>query len=82
MEKLCAGDLVGNFAGEPTDQNDVHVLWIESDDGWQGYLVSNILKYANHSATPNVEVDGFAMYACTDIAAGSELVFHYGEEWD
>ena len=41
-----------------------------------------MLKWLNHSSTPNVEFDGPQLYALRDIEPGEELTFHYGEEWD
>jgi hypothetical protein len=39
------------------------------------------LRWLNHSATPNVEFDGAELYSMRPIAAGEELLFHYGDEW-
>ena len=40
-----------------------------------------MLRFLNHSRTPNVEFDGPDLYACRDIEPGEELVFDYGAEW-
>ena len=66
------------------DENDIHVLWYEDEESgdWQGMEVTNILKYANHSKMPNVEVLGREMYAIKKINSGEEITFDYGEEWD
>ena len=40
-----------------------------------------MLRFLNHSRTPNVEFDGPELYAMRDIAPGEELRFDYGAEW-
>jgi SET domain-containing protein len=77
-----AGELVGVFEGTAVEDNDIHVLWYEVDDVWKGLNVENVLKFANHSKTPNVEVLGREMYALQPIPPGEEIVFDYGEEWE
>lgn len=76
------GELVGVFEGTAADENDIHVLWYEEDDTWKGLRVDNVLKFANHSKSPNVEVIGREMYALQSIPLGEEIVFDYGEEWE
>lgn len=81
-EAIGAGELIGRYEGEPTEQDGTHVLWVESDDGgWEGIEGTGVLRFLNHSRTPNVEFDGPDLYARRDIAAGEELFFDYGEEW-
>ncbi len=75
------GELIGEFKGIPTQKDNTHVLWYEDDKGWQGLSVTNVLKYANHSNSPNVEVVGKEMYAIRKIKTGEEITFHYGEDW-
>lgn len=81
VDPIQSGDIIGRFEGYPTTAEEEHVLWYEEAGKWLGLAVTNILKYANHATSPNVELDGFDMIALTDIPAGSELVFHYGEDW-
>ena len=81
-DEIPAGELIGVFTGNSTDENDVHVLWYEEDDVWKGLTVDNVLKYANHSKSANVEVVGVEMYALRSIPPREEIVFDYGEEWD
>ena len=57
-DRISKGELVGKFKGMPTQSDGIHVLWFEDNSGWQGLEVNNVLKYANHSSNPNVEVLG------------------------
>ena len=51
-------------------------IWVEDTP----YRALGVLKYANHSRTPNVYVDGdLDMYALSDINPHKELVWDYGE---
>ena len=43
------------------------------------YRALGILKYSNHSSTPNARVDFPYMYAKRDIAANEEITWRYGE---
>ncbi len=77
------GDHVGTYTGEPTFQDGIHVLWIETDDGgWRGIDGTGVLRWLNHSRNPNVEFDGPRLRAIAAISPGDELTFHYGEEWE
>lgn len=80
-KKIKSGELIGSFEGEPTEENDTHVLWYEEEDTWIGLRVTNVLKYANHSKDPNVEVLGRDMFAIKPIEKGEEITFDYGSEW-
>ena len=79
---ILIGTLVGTYDGTPTAADGTHVLWVESDrGGWDGIVGTGVLRFLNHSRTPNVEFDGPALYAVRDIKEGEELLFDYGEEW-
>jgi SET domain-containing protein len=78
-----AGTHIGDYTGTPADEDGTYVLWVEGDDGdFHGIDGDGVLRWLNHSSTPNVEFDGPELYALRDIAAGEELTFHYGEEWE
>lgn len=81
---FSVGDHVGTYVGEPTGQDGIHVLWMESDDdgGWQGINGTGVLRWLNHSRNPNVEFAGSDLLAIAAINPGDELTFHYGDEWD
>jgi len=76
------GELVGRYVGGPSDDDGTYVLWVETDDGgWEGIEGTGVLRFLNHSRSPNVEFDGPDLYALRAIDADEELVFDYGEEW-
>ena len=79
---FAAGTLIGVFEVFVTEENDIHVLWIEDDHGWTGLNVTNNLKYANHSKKPNSYLEKTSMYALVDILEGDEIFFDYGDEWE
>ena len=75
------GAYLGRYHGPKVDENDMHVLWVENDDGkWEGIDGENILRYLNHCKKPNAEFDGRDLYAIRDIKPGEEITFDYGEE--
>lgn len=79
---IAAGTHVGTYEGRPVDTDGTHVLWIEDGDGgWERIDGTGVLRYLNHSRTPNVEFDGADLYALRDIEPGEELLFDYGEDW-
>ena len=81
-EPIVAGALIGRYTGRPTTEDDTWVLWIESHDGgWDGIDGTGVLRFLNHSRSPNVEFDGADLYAHREIEAGEELLFDYGEAW-
>lgn len=84
---IPAGTWIGYYSGPRTNRNDMHVLWIESDDetavdGWIGYDGVNELRFLNHASKPNGEMDGRDLYALRDISAGEEITIHYGDEFE
>lgn len=75
-------DYLGNYHGPITHENDVYVLWVEDDQNrWYGIDGKNLLRYLNHSATPNTEFDGDELYALRPIQPDEEITFDYGEEF-
>jgi uncharacterized protein len=75
------GEYMGTYHGPEVDENGMHVLWVEDDDGeWRGRDGKNLLRYLNHSSTPHAAFDGFDLYAATPIAPGTEITIDYGEE--
>jgi len=77
------GDLIGYLEVEPlawgVDES-IHDIWI--GDRW--HRIGNLFRYLNHSRVPNVEVSGRdgGVRALRGIARGTELRFHYGEDWE
>ncbi len=80
---IAKGDFVGVYEGTPTDRDDRYVLWVEADEGgvWNGIDGTGLLRFLNHSRSPNVEFDGPDLYAIRHISVGDELLFDYGDEW-
>lgn len=79
--RIKSGTYLGRYHGPKVKDNDMHVLWIEQDDGgWQGINGENMLRYLNHCNKPNAEFDGQDLYAIRDIKPGDEVTFDYGEE--
>ncbi|MEM9518517.1 MAG: SET domain-containing protein-lysine N-methyltransferase [Actinomycetota bacterium] len=80
---IAEGTHIGAYTGTPSDEDDTYVLWVEGEDGeFHGIDGTGVLKWLNHSSTPNVEFDGPELYALCDIEVGEELTFHYGDEWN
>ncbi len=80
---ISTGTHIGEYTGRPSSVDGTYVLWVEGDDGeYHGIDGDGVLRWLNHSSSPNVEFDGPQLFALRDIAAGEELTFHYGEEWD
>ena len=78
------GDHLGTYDGRPAAGDGTHVLWIEDGSdhgGWRLIEGTGVLRWLNHSRSPNCEFDGPELYACRDIEAGEELTFDYGEDW-
>ena len=45
------------------------------------YITTNVINYTNESITPNCELKKRALYALTDISAGSELTLKYPADY-
>ncbi|WP_372846405.1 SET domain-containing protein [Pontiella sp.] len=79
---IAAGEKIGTYHGEITEQDDTYVLWVTDEDGTE-YGINGVtdLKFLNHSHEPNAEFDGEELLAIVDIEPGDEITFHYGEEF-
>ena len=81
--EITEGTHIGAYTGAPSDEDGIYVLWVEGDDGeFHGIDGDGVLRFLNHSSTPNVEFDGPELFVLRDISPGEELTFHYGEEWE
>lgn len=74
---IAPGDFIATFTGEPVHDDGTHVLWAEIDGKLVGRRGTSILRYLNHSDTPNAAFDGFDLYATSDIAADTEILINY-----
>ena len=82
-QRFQPGRRIGRFEGTPTRHNGPHVLWLVDDDGSaEGLLVTNALRFLNHSSRPNAEIVGLDLYALRNIQPGTEILIHYGKDWE
>jgi len=72
---------IARYQGRPTSADGAHVLWIDEGRGFEGFDGSGVLRYLNHSRSPNTWFDGRDLYALRDISPDEELFFDYGEDW-
>ena len=83
---IPAGTRIGHYDGPETQQNGMHVLWVEaqegSDDEWIGYNGNNELRFLNHARPPNGEMDGLELFAGRSIHADEEITIDYGEDFE
>lgn len=91
------GQRIGTYRGPRTRRDGPHVLWLAEEEPREdlGALADlglepraigidgrNALRYVNHSRTPNAAFYAEELVALRAIAAGEEITFHYGDEWD
>ncbi len=81
LRAIARGSFIGEYGGRSTRRDGTYVLWVGDDDASEARVGVPPLKYLNHSKQPNAEFDGFDLYALTDIAAGEEITFDYGDDW-
>ncbi len=76
------GTCIGVFDGPRTKRDGPHVLWVQEEDGTvYGVRGTNALRYLNHAAKPNAELDGQELWSLRRIREGQEITIHYGAEW-
>ena len=81
--RLRPGSHIGRFEGRATLRDGEHVLWWLDDEGAeQGLRVSNLLRFLNHSARPNAEVEGLELHTIRNIQPGAEILIDYGRDWE
>jgi len=74
---------IGTYKGPRAETDHDHVLWYEEDDGSMvGIAGRNILRYVNHSKTPNAQFCGPELYALQPIPTGDEITADYGKDWN
>lgn len=85
-DTIPAGTWIGHYDGPRTEENGMHVLWVDNGEGdeeeWVGYNGDNELRFLNHAVIPNGEMDGLDLYAARDINMNEEITIDYGEEFN
>jgi len=77
------GARIGTYDGEVTLRDGTHVLWVPMENGkYLGVHGRNELRFMNHSSQPTANVDGIEVFAAKTIRPGTEVTFHYGDEWE
>lgn len=72
------GQTIGRLEGFYVKRDGPHVLWLEDD---RGFLVTNDMKYINHSPQPNAAYyDDLTVVALKDIQPGEEITHDYTGE--
>ncbi len=80
-KRIKKGEYMGEYDGPVVSENGMYVLWVEKyDDVWVGRDGKNLLRYLNHSQTPQAEFVDFELYALCDIGSDEEVTIDYGEE--
>lgn len=87
--RVKEGDIIGEFDGDECslseawknpELNFTRLLRVQNADGEVICRTgNNILKFINHSRTPNLRLEGFVLIAARDIEPGEELSYEYGD---
>ena len=93
---LFNGESLGHVAIRRIEKdNHAHCCWFRIKRGkivsektvgskWEPFLFTNIFAYMNHANKPNcVFIEGMMqMYSVKKIRKGTELTWHYGDDWE
>lgn len=78
-EDITPGTVIASCECIPAhDPDGSHVLWLDDEP----LRVVNDLRFLNHAAGPNAELDALDLRALRAIAVGEEITIHYGPDWD
>jgi SET domain-containing protein len=78
VRRIGKGEIIGHLEGEYTDEDGMHVLWL---DAHTSFHVTNDLKYINHADEPNAcYYDDLSVVALRDIEAGEEITHDYNAD--
>ena len=72
------GSVIGEFHVVPATYNTKFSIWLDDEH----YRATNILKYSNHSSTPNAKLEFPQLIAKEDIKAGKEIFWAYGSDYE
>lgn len=75
---IAEGEYIGTYHGFRSERDGKYVMWMEEEGGplygRRGYTQ---LRYLNHDDDPNGVMEGYDLYAGTDIHAGEEITIDY-----
>jgi SET domain-containing protein len=81
--RIREGAYIASFKGVRTEKDGEYVLWaLDADGNEYGIRGRNELRFLNHSLEPNAEFRGTDLYALRNIQPGSEIMLHYGDDWE
>lgn len=79
VRRIEKGELIGRLEGEYTDQDGMHVLWLDEETGFR---VTNELRFINHDEQANAcYYDDRTVVALRDIEPGEEITHDYNADW-
>lgn len=79
--RIARGAYIGTYHGPIVIENGDHVLWVQDDnDRWIGRDGQNLLRYLNHSKSPDAEFEGFDLFALREISPDEEITIDYGDD--
>ena len=79
ISTINKGDIIGQIAYNPVNEDGPYVLWLDEDVGIQ---VDCELKYINHNKKPNAcYCDDLQVVALKKIKKGEEITHDYGDDW-
>ncbi len=72
------GDYIGTYWGTKATEVTPYTLHVQNEDGTL-FLIEgrNLLRYINHSESPNAEFDDIHLFARRNIKEGEEITFDY-----
>lgn len=75
---ITRGRFIGVYEGTPSARDGRYVLWVQTEEGgFRGVRGRGVLRYLNHSDTPNAVFRGDRLYARRAIAADEEITIDY-----
>ena len=84
-KNIKANTILGSVKGRLNDNREryaesIYRLWLEDD---KSIIVTNDLKYINHSKDANVSYYGnFKVGTIKNISKGEEITHNYGDDWE
>ncbi len=82
-QRIRKGTLIGRYAGPRTRRIGAYALWFTDEEGnVYGISGRNVLRFVNHSRTPNAVFYDEELFALRPIAPGEEITHHYGADWE